>query len=102
MPRSFTGECHDPRRRWIFRTSFRAIALASGRNATFEDLPEWIVTDGTPWEPIDGPLVDPEVIQNRNSLLAMIEFDSLVLKIEQDYNEVARFGDIRILRRIGR
>jgi hypothetical protein len=61
--------------------------------ATLDRLPQWIVTDGTPWEPIDGPLVDSRAIALRNELVAAIE---------RDYNEVQRFGNVRILRRNGR
>lgn len=57
--------------------------------ATLARLPAWIVTDGTPWEPIDGPLVDPATIALR---------DELVATIERDYNEVLRLGNVRILR----
>lgn len=59
---------------------------------TSRALPEWILTDGTPWEPIDGPLTDADAIAAR---------DHFAARIDRDYYQVQRTGNLRILRRKG-
>jgi hypothetical protein len=55
-------------------------------------MPEWVVTDATPWEPIDGPLTDA----NEKEAL-----DQFVAALDRDYALKKQFGQLRILRRKG-
>jgi hypothetical protein len=59
---------------------------------TLRTMPPWIVTDGTAWEPIDGPLIDEQ---------ARLRRDEFVGRIENEYAEVQRIGGLRVLRRKG-
>jgi len=57
---------------------------------TEQEMPAWIVWDGTPWEPIDGPLADETLLAAR---------DRFVTRLERDYAERQRIGTLRILQR---
>jgi hypothetical protein len=59
---------------------------------TSRGMPAWIVTDGTAWEPIDGPLMDEQARMRR---------DEFVGQIEREYAEMKRIEGLRILRRKG-
>jgi hypothetical protein len=57
--------------------------------ATLSQPPEFIVWDGTPWEPVDGP-AKPEIV------------DHLTSMISGEYKEIKRFGELSIFERIPR
>lgn len=53
-------------------------------------MPAWIVTDNTPWEPVDGSLVEESVRRMR---------DDFAAKIEREYILVRQIDGLRILKR---